>query len=132
MDLKVYTPKGLALEVQASEVSLPSEQGQIGILVGHARYVGLVGTGVLEYLDQNANGARRLVLSGGFCSCQDDQISVLADELHQREKVDRESYAKRRGELLEIVENAQHGTREYIQARRDLDIIEAIDELLSH
>jgi F-type H+-transporting ATPase subunit epsilon len=79
--LKVLTPAGLALEDRASSVKLQTVDGEIQILPQHARYVGLLGQGALEYVSASGAATQTMNLKGGFCSFGPDGLQVLADSI---------------------------------------------------
>ncbi|RMG44110.1 MAG: ATP synthase F1 subunit epsilon [Candidatus Dadabacteria bacterium] len=130
--LKIVTPAGVALDETVSELKLVSAAGEIGILPGHARYLGLLGTGVCEFRSAEDGQGKRLVLSGGFCNFSGGTLTVLADSVDFPESVDRESYGKDRGELQKIIENGDTQTPDFQYALERLKRIEAIDSLISN
>ena len=130
--LKVCTPKGVFLEERVKEVTLPSFLGEIGILPGHTSYTGILGVGVMEFVTAQSNSPKRLVVSGGFVSYQNDTLLILSDGADNSETVDRESYGATRAELQKIVETEMVGTLEWNRAKASLQRVEAIDELISH
>ena len=81
INLKVYTPAGLILETSAAAVTLPSSEGEIGILPHHTRYVGLLGVGTLEYLDPDSSVRHSFKVSNGFCNFVNENLVVLADSV---------------------------------------------------
>ncbi|MCI5066345.1 ATP synthase F1 subunit epsilon [bacterium] len=130
--LRICTPKGIFLEEAVQEVTLPSSQGEMGILPGHADYTGLVGTGVMEFVAAPSNTPRRVVISGGFISYQGDTLTILSDVADSSESIEKENYAAERATLQEQVESEMMDSPEWTRARTALDRIEAIDELISH
>lgn len=79
-ELKVFTPAGLLLETRVSSVYLRTVDGEIGILAGHVRYVGLLGAGQLRYAPTIANEKPQDVqIEGGFCKVEGKVCMVLAD-----------------------------------------------------
>ncbi|MCB0321796.1 MAG: F0F1 ATP synthase subunit epsilon [Bdellovibrionales bacterium] len=131
--LKICTPKGVFLEDQVSEVTLPSAyHGEIGVLPGHAAYTGLLGVGVLEYVSKSRKGPERVVISGGFTSFENNTLLVLSDSADNRDSVNLDTYAVQRQELGETLESQIVGSVEWTRAKAELDRIEAIDELISH
>jgi F-type H+-transporting ATPase subunit epsilon len=127
--LKVFTPAGLELETQVQEVLLPSSNGEIGVLPHHAKYIGLLGTGILEYLDA-AGKSRRIVVSGGFCNFVNEQLVILADSVDQAESVNRETYAQDRPALSKMVLEMSGDDPKVVYARQALARMDAIDHLL--
>lgn len=130
LTLKVFTPAGLVFEDKASSVTVPSSLGEIQILPQHARYNGLLGTGILEYQPADNSAAKRMVVSQGFCSLSGEVLSILADHVMQVDEIDREHYASERTILSSTVAAGNTTEPEYAVAKENLDRIEAIDRLL--
>lgn len=76
--LKIYTPEGAVLDEAVQSVTLQTADGEIGVLPGHARYISLLGTGILSYTKTNGEKVR-LVAVEGFCQFVDGTLTVLAD-----------------------------------------------------
>ena len=130
--LEIITPIGKALDSEVASVTLPSKQGEIGVLPRHVKYCGLVGTGVLEYLEVGATSGNRLVVSGGFANFTDDGLSILADSVDTLDSVDRERYADEREEITAFLKDKDTNDAEWQYAAERLARIEAIDRLISH
>lgn len=130
--LKIFTPAGLACEDEASEVTLPAIDGEIGVLPQHIGYTGLLGTGLLSYNSLNESQAVRLVISGGFCNFNDDTLTILADSIDMIDTVDREAYAKDRQKFSETLSGGDASSAEWNFAKEQLARIEAIDAMISH
>jgi len=130
--LKVYSPAGLALEDTATQVSLPSSDGQIGVLPHHVGYTGLLGTGMLEYFSSEGGEPKRLVVSGGFCDFSADSLMLLADSVDLPDTLDRDGYAQNREEYTQTLETGNTVEAAWTHAKTQLDRIEAIDQLISH
>lgn len=129
--IKVFTPAGLVFQDSTSSVSLPTANGEIGILSQHTSYTGLLGTGILEYTSAEGAKSRRLVISGGFCRFSGDTLVILADSVDLPEELDKTSYSKGREELQKTVDTGDATSQEWILARDRLTRIEALDKLLS-
>ncbi len=128
--LRVLTPAGLVLEDKASSVTLPSALGEIQVLPQHARYNGLLGTGILEYQPAGNSAPKRMAISQGFCSFSGDTLSILADYVVQADQVDRGAYATQRTNLEKTVAAGITTEPEFAVAKEQLGRIEAIDRLL--
>lgn len=76
--LKILTPQGAVLDDAVKTVSIQTADGEIGILPGHARYIGLLGTGILSYTKLDGEKVR-LVAVEGFCQFVEGTFTVLAD-----------------------------------------------------
>lgn len=130
INLRVLTPSGLVLEERASSVTIPSSNGEIGVLPQHARYNGLLGTGILEFQPSAGGGAKRLVISQGFCNFNGDTLSILADYVALADQIDRSTYASERAVLEKTVAEGNAMEAEHTVAQEKLQRIEAIDRLL--
>jgi F-type H+-transporting ATPase subunit epsilon len=127
--LRVFTPAGLQVEARVSEATVPTSNGEIGVLAKHARYTGIVGTGILQY--SGADKAKnRIVVSGGFASFSSDVLTILADAVFVAETLDKTAYAKDRAELERLVQNSSTYSVEWQTAHEKLQRVEAIDTLL--
>lgn len=76
--LKVVTPEKLVIEETVTGATFNSIDGEIGILPDHTRYVCLLGSGPLVY-DKIDGGKKSVLLSGGFCTFENNQLTLLAD-----------------------------------------------------
>jgi F-type H+-transporting ATPase subunit epsilon len=86
LQLEVVTPERQLVREDVESVQAPGEAGYLGILPGHAAFVGLMGTGVLDYA---AGGRRRfLAVSGGFIEVLPGHVRVLADVAERAEDID--------------------------------------------
>jgi F0F1-type ATP synthase epsilon subunit len=80
--LKVITPEGVALDERVLSATVPTSEGEIGVLTLHTRYCGLVGNGKLSYA--KVGGANEsLVVHEGFCHFIDDSLTILADSVEK-------------------------------------------------
>jgi F-type H+-transporting ATPase subunit epsilon len=84
--LRVYTPQGLVLDSEATSVSMPGIDGEIGILPDHTQYTGVLAAGVLQYESDRVKSAK-LVVAGGFASFQANELVILADAVDFEEQV---------------------------------------------
>lgn len=130
--LQIFTPAGLVLQEDVTSVYLQAVDGQIGFLPGHARYTGLLGTGVLECTVLETGKTHRMLVEGGFCNFADFNLVILGDAVLSPQEVDRPSYAADRASLLKTVQTCSSYEAEWKEARKKLTRIEAIDALLAH
>src|ERR1017187_4095584 len=85
LQLEVVTPERLLVREEVESVQAPGEAGYLGILPGHAAFVGLLGTGILDYA---AGGrSRQLAVSGGFIEVLAGHVRVLADVAERAEDI---------------------------------------------
>ncbi len=77
--LKVFSGRGLEVEAEVSAATVPSESGELGFLVNHCDYVGLIATGLTQYTDSADNVTRKCIVSGGICTFSNNVLTLLAD-----------------------------------------------------
>ena len=130
--LKISTPSGLFAEDTVSEVTVPTERGEIGVLPGHAEYSGVLGTGIVQYFSHSSDTVERVVISGGFASFSSGDFLILADSADSSSTVDKATYASERPALLSELEDYLVGSVQWERTKTALDRIEAIDELISN
>jgi len=128
--IRVFTPAGLLFEEEIRSVRLPSAAGEIGILPGHARYTGLLGTGIMQYEIFETGQTVSCVVSGGFCNDSEDVLTILADSVDFPDSVDRENYDSERKNLMQIIETSNSEEPRWKDAKSRLNRIEALDDLL--
>ena len=129
-NLRILTPAGTQYQGAVSSVKLVTADGEIGILPGHVKYVGLLGTGVMEFTPVTGTAALKAVVSGGFCRYAGETLEVLADTVDLPETIDRANYAKRRAEFEKIVNSESLDSPDWIAAKEQLSRIEAIEGLV--
>ena len=129
-DVNVYTPAGLVLNDQTSSITLPTANGEIGVLPAHTSYTGILGTGVVEFKSASSGNTIRLVISEGFCSFVDNRLEILADAVDTKEKVDSGSYDLKRHELESKLVDTDTTSLDWKAAKVALERIAALDQLL--
>jgi F-type H+-transporting ATPase subunit epsilon len=73
--LKVISAQGVLLDVQAEHVSLPAEDGSIGILKGHAPMIVSLKNGQIKY--RTESGEERLEIDRGIAEIKDNCVAVI-------------------------------------------------------
>jgi F-type H+-transporting ATPase subunit epsilon len=74
--LKVIAPRHLLVDVQASEVSLPGVDGELGILPGHRPLITMLGQGDLSYRVDNT--VEKFAVRGGYAEIGPESVLVFA------------------------------------------------------
>ncbi|RIL07862.1 MAG: hypothetical protein DCC75_09655 [Proteobacteria bacterium] len=131
IELKVFIPSGLVLETRAHSVVLPASTGEIGILPLHARYIGLLGTGILHYQPAHgAEGPTQMVITGGFCNFSDGVLVILADSVDLPDQIMGTDFTSQRGKWSETVQATSAFDPEWQFAQQQLARIEALEKLV--
>ena len=83
--LKVITPRRLLADADVDSVSLPTLEGEIGVLPGHRPLYASLGGGVLSF---RANGdEERFAVKGGFAEVRPDEVIVIT-EMSEDERIE--------------------------------------------
>jgi len=85
--LKVFSGRGLEVEALVSDVTVPSESGELGFLPNHCDYVGLIATGITQYTDAGDASAKKCLISGGICTFSNNVLTLLADTVDKAEEL---------------------------------------------
>ena len=75
--LKVVTPRRLLVEDDVDAVSLPSLEGEIGVLPGHRPLFVGIGRGKLTY--RAGRDEESFMISGGYAQVQPEKIVVMTE-----------------------------------------------------
>lgn len=128
--VKLYTPLGVVLDMSASAIKLPMEEGEVELLPGHINYVSNLKVGICEFTSSADSTKQRLVITGGFCRLTDEGLSIQADRAILPEEVDQaklETNLKAANEILS--EGKGESTAEVINARHDVAVLESLQKL---
>ena len=77
MTLEILTPEKKLYSGDATMVHLPGVDGQFEILNNHAPIIAALGTGILRF--KNAEGEKKVTISGGFVECRNNKVIVCAE-----------------------------------------------------
>ncbi|SPE42285.1 ATP synthase epsilon chain [Candidatus Sulfopaludibacter sp. SbA3] len=107
IDLEIATPERLLVKEQVSELLIPSKEGYLGILPGHAALLSQLGIGFLVY---TIGGRKRyLSIRGGFVEVLPEHVRVLANIAERAEEIDVERARKKLQQAQEQVMNPSLG-----------------------
>lgn len=83
----LVAPDKLLFSGSVTQVDLPGEEGDVGLLAGHAPYVATLKPGVLTIYDEGA--PKRLVVRGGFAEMSlNGNLTILAEQAVPVEELD--------------------------------------------
>lgn len=86
LSVEVVSPAGEAWTGEATQVSVPVVNGELGILPGRQPLLAVLGSGPVRLSSVNGE-MRRIEVSGGFCSVDQDVITIAADHVSQDTEV---------------------------------------------
>lgn len=113
MNLTVLSPERRLLEnVEIDEVTLPTSEGEIQILPGHATMIGNLQTGVFSF--RSRSGAPSFgVLSSGFFEVSENSLTVMAETLEMKGEIDVERAKKAQKQAEEMLKAADLDDRQF-------------------
>lgn len=82
-------------------VTVPTANGQIGILANHAPLISTLKPGILTYTVKGYTES--LVVSGGFIEISSDKVSILADIAEAKEDIDVEWARTEQAEVQKLL-----------------------------
>lgn len=82
--VSVISPAAVGFTGEGESVIIPAHDGEVGILVGHAPMMVLLGTG--DVVVKSGSEEHRIAVSGGFMQVIDDEVSVLAESVDVPER----------------------------------------------
>lgn len=99
LNLKIVTPEGSVTEALVDMVTLPSTQGEIGILPHHEALMAKIIPGELRI--QNGSKTEILAIGEGFAQVASNTLTVMADLAVEVSSIDERAVeeAKKRAEI---------------------------------
>lgn len=96
MRLRIACPESNAYEGEAAFVALPSSDGEMGVLPGHANEICTVEAGVVRVCDKALGTVdRRFAVAGGYAEITGDEVVILAQRAKDLSSVDAEAVRAR-------------------------------------
>jgi F-type H+-transporting ATPase subunit epsilon len=75
--LRVVTPRGLLVDTEADEVTIPSLEGYLGILPGHRPLFTVLAKGMVTY--RAGQRGESFQVSGGYAEVGPERVIVFAE-----------------------------------------------------
>ena len=88
VEFELVSPERLLVSRGVDMVVVPGEEGDFGVLPGHALFLSGVRPGVIEVYDGDTV-SDRIFVAGGFAEVTGDRCTVLAEEAINLAEVDR-------------------------------------------
>ena len=83
---ELVSPERLVFVGEVSQVDVPGEEGDFGVLAGHAPYIATLKPGVLTIYGDG--GPQRIVVQGGFAEVGPTGLTVLAEQAVPAAEID--------------------------------------------
>jgi len=126
---ELVSPERLVFAGEVSQVDVPGEQGEFGVLAGHAPYIATLKPGVLTIY---ANGGpQRIVVRGGLAEMGPTGLTVLAEQAVPAAEIDRDMIAQAIKDTEEDLADADNDASRD-KARTRLEQLMTLNAALGH
>ena len=129
LKVKVAIPGKVVWEGEASEISVQTTTGKIGILPNHAPLVAAIETNVLSI--KNENDTTFMVVSDGYLSLEKNNIFIATDRCILENRIDRNKVKEDYDIALERAKNAKKPGKKYM-ANKALKRVQACFKILEY
>jgi len=117
--LEVVTPERLVFSDSVESVTLPHQDGEIGILVGHIPLLGLLRCGELNY---TRKGKKTFyAIGGGYVEVTGSKVNVLVDYAEVAADIDREEVERQLEEERKKLAGLTENDEDYEKVKQTVD-----------
>ncbi|HEX8637512.1 MAG TPA: F0F1 ATP synthase subunit epsilon [Pyrinomonadaceae bacterium] len=116
LNLEIVTPERKVYDETVDAVTIPTTNGEIGVLPNHAPLISTLKPGILTISSRGAS--ERIAIAGGFVEVSSNKVSILADTAERADEVNVES-ARAERESAERILGAWNGTEEAFEVERE-------------
>ena len=85
---ELVTPERLLIDMAAAHVVVPGEDGEFGVLPGHAPLMSTLRPGIVSVEEHEGDTPRRLFVPGGFAEVTAERLTLLAEDAIDPASVD--------------------------------------------
>lgn len=79
-NFELVSPERKVISEEAFQVTIPGEEGMVGVRAGHMALVISVKPGVVEVIRKEGGEVEKIFIAGGFADISGTQCTVLAEE----------------------------------------------------
>ena len=79
-NFELVSPEQKLMSQQAYQVTIPGEEGDVGVRAGHMSLMMSVRPGVVEIIRTEGGASERVFIAGGFADVSQANCTVLAEE----------------------------------------------------
>ncbi len=90
LHLKIITPMRTAVDTEVTGVLVPSVQGEMEVLPGHADIIAAMDNGELVYRTPN-DAPKSVFIGGGFLQVNNEQVMLVTDTVLEADEIDASS-----------------------------------------
>ena len=128
IQFELVSPESKIVSEPVTMAVIPGEEGDFGVLQGHAPIIATVRTGVVEiYRDNMTHKTERIFIAGGFADVNGEQCTVLAEQAINVNDIDAADVAKQIAEANENLKLAD-GAADQRRFQKRLEILRAMEQ----
>lgn len=101
-NFELVSPEQKLISEQAFQVTIPGEEGDVGVLAGHMALVMTVRPGVIDVVREKGGEVERIFIAGGFADITQTNCTVLAEQAVPLASLDE---GKLSAEIANLTEN---------------------------
>ncbi len=79
-NFELVSPEQKLISGEAYQVTIPGEEGDVGVRAGHMALVMTVRPGVIEVIRSEGGASEKIFIAGGFADVSQTNCTVLAEE----------------------------------------------------
>lgn len=128
-NFELVSPEQKLISEEAYHVTIPGEEGDVGVRAGHMALVMSVRPGVVEVIRSEGGAKEKIFIAGGFADVSQTNCTILAEEAVPVSKL---NHDKLTAELDHITENLSlsDSDLEKISLNRKLVVVSAMLDAL--
>ncbi len=127
---ELVSPERLLFSGEVEQVDVPGEEGEFGVLAGHAPYIATLKPGMLKVYG-NSNAPARIVVRGGFAEVGPTGLTVLAEQAVPAEEFDPAMIAEAIKDAEEDIGDAKSDVARD-KARQRLEQLQTLRDVIGH
>lgn len=128
LTFELVSPDRLLMAVDATQVSMPGGDGDLGVLPGHAPLITTLRPGIIA-VEQAGAAEERVFVDGGIAEVANDRLTVMAEEAIMLKDLDRATLEQRIRDAREDAADAPDEDRRRQAEMRGQHLQQLLDAL---
>ena len=114
--IKLVTPSKIFLDANASLVTVPATEGDIGFLANHVSFISSIRPGFISINTEDGN-EKQIYITDGFVQFSENNLLIIAVELVEKEELSSEFINQKITDLENILASDNSNTK--VQTKLD-------------
>jgi F-type H+-transporting ATPase subunit epsilon len=108
LHFELVSPERLLNSAEVEMVVVPGEDGDFGVLAGHAPFMSTIRAGVIGIHAGGGAAPQRVFINGGFAEVNDKGLTILAEQAIPVAEIDAEAVARELANAREDIKLAKN------------------------